>query len=235
MADTDVWQEIYTLSPKLKKLASGVMAVFLSESLTPQDHGAVSIPLDPQDPEAMDRLMDWANGTGFLVGRSLLATAGHVLGMHGTEIFGKHFLLGYQTTPTGEINTHFAASLALTAESRVGSQNFTDIDWGLLTLNRSAPASAQILTINEKDNLEPETPVFIIGHPLGLPAKYTGQGKVTEVGEHMFTIDLPISLHHSGSPVFNARTGKVEGIVFNEDGNCYKICLLAELIQNHQG
>jgi V8-like Glu-specific endopeptidase len=116
----------------------------------------------------------------------------------------------------------------------VDSQNLTYIDWGLLTLNRSAPASAQILRINEQDNLEPETPVFIIGHPLGLPAKYTGQGQVTEVGEQIFTIDLPISLHHSGSPVFNARTGKVEGIVFNEDGNCYKICLLAEVIQNHQ-
>lgn len=235
MADTESWQEIHTLPPNLRKLASGVAAVFLSEYLMPHDHEAVSIPVDPQNPESMDRLKDWAHGASFLVGKSLLATAGHVLGIRGTEVFGKHFLLGYQTNQAGEIKTHFPANMALTAESLVDSQNFTYIDWGLLTVNRPAPASTQILRINEKDNLQPETPVFIIGHPLGLPAKYTGQGKVTAVEEQTFTIDLPIFMHHSGSPVFNARTNKVEGIVFNEDGYCFKICLLAELIRNHQG
>jgi V8-like Glu-specific endopeptidase len=234
MADPGDWQEIYTLSPNLRKLASGVVAVFLSEYLMPLDQEAVSIPLDPQDPESIKRLRDWANGTGFLVGESLLATAGHVLGIHGKEIFGKHFLLGYQTNSAGEINTRFPTSLALTAERLVDSRNFTDIDWGLITLNRPAPASAQILRINEEDKLEPETPVFIIGHPQGLPAKYTGQGLVTEVEEQIFTINLPISLHHSGSPVFNARTRKVEGILFNEDANCYKVCFLAEVIRNNQ-
>jgi V8-like Glu-specific endopeptidase len=233
MTNSEGWQDFYTLSSQLKRLASGVIAIFKSDCLTLQDNGGVVIPCDPQAPDK-ESLKEWANGTGFLVGESLVATAGHVLGIHGNDIFGKYFLFGYEMTAPGKINVQFPASKALTAETLVDSQNFTDIDWALLTLDQPAPASAQVLTINEQDNLQEGTEVFVMGHPLGLPTKYTGKGQVTEVNDKNFTISSPIYLHHSGSPVFNTLTGKVEGIVFNANGQCYKICQLTELISNHQ-
>ncbi len=233
MTNSGDWQDIYNLPSRIKKLASGVVAVFKSECLTLQDDDGVAIPCDPQKPDK-EILQGWANGTAFLLGKSLLATAGHVLGPHDDEIFAKYFILDYQAAPSGGFNAQFPASMALTGESMVDSRTFTDIDWALLTLNRPAPGSAQILTINEKDDLEEGTEVFIIGHPYGLPKKFTGPGQVSKVGDNNFQINLNIYLHHSGSPVFNANTGKVEGIVFNADGQCYKICQLGELISNHQ-
>jgi S1-C subfamily serine protease len=237
MANSEGWQDIYTLSPDLKKLASGVVGVFPSDCLMHQDNGAVSILCDPSDPDKWDadKVKEWAHGTGFLVGKSLLATAGHVLGLHADETIGKFFLLGYQTAPSGIINIKFSTGMALTADSLVGSENSQFIDWALLTLDRKAPPSAEILLINEEDNLIVGDEVFVIGHPLGLPTKYSGPGNVTKVGPEYFTINLTIKRHHSGSPVFNAETNKVEGIVMDESGQCYKIFQLAELIRNRQG
>jgi V8-like Glu-specific endopeptidase len=232
----DYGKDIYQLSPQIKKLASGVVGVFRSECLTLLDNGAVAILCDPAYPEKLDseKVKEWAHGSGFLVGKSLLATAGHVLGNLADEILGKHFLLGYQTHPSGIINLQFSPAMALEAESLVDSKNFQLIDYALLSLNQSAPPSAEILEINEQDSLTVGEEVFVIGHPEGLPTKYSGPGKVTEVMDDCFTINLEIYEHHSGSPVFNVQTGKVEGIVFNADGQCFKICKLTDLIRNQR-
>jgi hypothetical protein len=56
--------------------------------------------------------------------------------------------------------------------------------------------------------------VFMIGHPLGLPQVLTSIAKVIETSEvHFFKATLDSFEGNSGSPVFNARTLEVEGIL----------------------
>jgi hypothetical protein len=57
--------------------------------------------------------------------------------------------------------------------------------------------------------------LLVIGHPLGLPRKYSGRGQVMDNREpSYFETDLDVNGGNSGSPVLNPDTLEVEGILF---------------------
>jgi V8-like Glu-specific endopeptidase len=55
--------------------------------------------------------------------------------------------------------------------------------------------------------------VFMIGHPLGLPAKYSGPARIFKETELEWLTDLDSSAGNSGSPVFDMFTGNLVGIL----------------------
>ena len=57
----------------------------------------------------------------------------------------------------------------------------------------------------------------MLGHPSGLPMKYTGGAKAFEIEDNYFTTNLDSFGGNSGSPVFNAKTLEVEGILVRGD------------------
>lgn len=55
--------------------------------------------------------------------------------------------------------------------------------------------------------------VYTLGHPGGLPLKLAGQGTVLEVADGLFRTDLHTFSGNSGSPVFDAASHALLGIV----------------------
>lgn len=55
--------------------------------------------------------------------------------------------------------------------------------------------------------------VYTLGHPGGLPLKLTDQGTVLEVADGLFRTDLQTFTGNSGSPVFDASSHELVGIV----------------------
>lgn len=45
--------------------------------------------------------------------------------------------------------------------------------------------------------------VYAVGHPMGIPAKFSGLAKVSKSGQDRFTADLDAGFGNSGSPVYN--------------------------------
>jgi V8-like Glu-specific endopeptidase len=99
------------------------------------------------------------------------------------------------------------------------------IDHALIKLKRpvSDRAFAKLRTSGEiavKDSL------VLIGHPSGLPTKIAGDAFVLQVQKNSFVSNVDAFSSNSGSGVFNAKTGEIEGILssgrsdYNGKGNC---------------
>lgn len=79
------------------------------------------------------------------------------------------------------------------------------------------------------DSAEPETSVFTVGHPSGLPTKIA-QGEILALSPHgdKYITNLDTYAGNSGGPVFNAETHELIGFVssgeddYIRDGNCYR-------------
>jgi len=74
------------------------------------------------------------------------------------------------------------------------------------------------LTIRRDGKIAGNQPVHIIGHPVGLPAKYAAGAQVRDNSSAAyFVANLDSFGGNSGSPVFNAETHFVEGVLVRGD------------------
>src|SRR5205814_1482337 len=89
----------------------------------------------------------------------------------------------------------------------------TGADWALIRLDR-AVVGHQPLKINASGSIEKGTEIVVIGHPAGLPTKVAGNAAVRDASkEGFFVANLDTFGGNSGSAVFNAKTGQIEGIL----------------------
>jgi len=91
------------------------------------------------------------------------------------------------------------------------------------------------------------TPLVIVGHPLGLPMKAADMAtvklpneqemqelfKTIKLRKNYFTANLDSYGGNSGSPVFNKRTGKVEGILI-QGADDFKFNMEKECLESNQ-
>lgn len=71
-------------------------------------------------------------------------------------------------------------------------------------------------------------PIYMIGHPSGLPAKLTDDAVIFDHADpNDFHADLDAFYHNSGSPIFNARDHVVEGIYVSHPTNAKDYCIIA--------
>lgn len=74
------------------------------------------------------------------------------------------------------------------------------------------------LTVSKFHRVVPRDQIFIIGYPSGLPLKIAANGAVLETGENYFSHSLLTFQGNSGSPVFNALTKEIVGVVSRVKG-----------------
>jgi hypothetical protein len=86
-----------------------------------------------------------------------------------------------------------------------------ECDWALVKLDRKV-LNREIATLS-KNKVFNEQPIYIIGHPCGLPLKIAHGAYIKDYTESYFRSDLDIYSSNSGSPVFCAQTHEVIGIV----------------------
>jgi hypothetical protein len=120
-------------------------------------------------------------------------------------------------------NDNIYRGIAILEREEVG----TGADYALVRLDRQA-AGRPALAVRRTGKIDPNQAVYVMGHPSGLPLKYAPGAFVRDnANVNFFVANLDTYGGNSGSPVFNADEGMVEGILVRGDtdfvrvGNCY--------------
>lgn len=144
--------------------------------------------------------------TGFLVGDDLLLTTAH--GISNVSLL--RIVFDYILDANDVAKTTYSSDEVFTVKKVVGRRRNANTreDWLLLRLNRSP--GRPFLGI-ESQVAPLDSPLWMLGHPLGLPMKFVDNAKVTRAGSVFFECDLDASWGNSGSLV--ESDGKVVGVL----------------------
>lgn len=158
------------------------------------------------------------NCSGFLVGPDLVVTAGHCIYLRGKENgelgcsdFSYVFDFHKGKIEDGRIakESVYGCKKVLNAEL----DGSTKQDFALIQLDRVV-TDREPLKFRTEGKLAEKTPLVVIGAPSGLPTKISGGAVVyNNDSEIHFQANLDTFGGNSGSAVFNATTGEVEGIL----------------------
>lgn len=144
--------------------------------------------------------------TGFLMDKNHVITASHCVG-NIDHLVLRRFIVGFQADANGTVATDLDESQVYMADDIVYRSNPCDPrdpDIAIVRLKGQlniAPSQR----VPKGTTLAKETPVYIVGYPIGLPAKYAAGARVRD--------NNPANAHfkantdgydgNSGSPVFN--------------------------------
>jgi V8-like Glu-specific endopeptidase len=157
--------------------------------------------------------------TGVLVGEDFVATAAHFADE--TNVRGLCFLFGYvMADPTTAVTRIPAEKVyrgieILHRKYDVDGPNTPGSDWALVRLDRKV--EGQEIAALSKRSVFHEQPLYVLGHPCGLPLKYAPGGLVKSIEKAYFMSELDLFSGNSGSPVFCAETHEMVGIVSCSD------------------
>lgn len=205
-------------NPKLRELADSTVALFqasdvkidgVKATLSLNDY-AKEYSLCPEEP-----FFDQKNGafcSGSLVAPDIIMTAGHCVRSE-SACQGTKFVFGFAITEKGKQGDSVAAADVYSCKQLLGRVEVgTGADWALVRVDRKVSGHKPLA-------LSPAvpakgTPLFVIGHPAGLPTKVAGGASVRDpnLNGH-FKANLDTYGGNSGSAVFNAATGLIEGIL----------------------
>lgn len=167
-----------------------------------------------------------AIGSAFLVAPNIIATANHCLN---EETFaGRCLVFDFEVGVDGNAPTQFRVNQIYGFKSYLDGGFSTDgADWALIELDRSVEDRLPLMLGSSADTVD-LLPLYVIGHPSGLPKKIAGNAEIrVNTATTHFVANLDTFGGNSGSPVFNALTNEVEGILVRGDtdfvplGDCY--------------
>lgn len=150
--------------------------------------------------------------SGFLVAPNILATAGHCMVTQKdcddyAWIFGYKINAKDQAPKVLENNIYNCKKVLVQALDEESG-----VDHALIELDRSV-IDRSPLQVKKAGTASVDDELVIIGHPSGLPLKVADGAKVRSLEENFFVANLDAYGGNSGAPVFNAKTGVVEGIL----------------------
>ena len=151
--------------------------------------------------------------SGFLVAPDVIATAGHCVDDQ-SRCSNIRFIFGFTINHEGDNPANIPVQEIYECSKLLGrEQNDAGADWALVRLNRPVTGHAP-LAINRQSNIIQDAPLMVIGHPSGLATKVAGGANVRDASPaEYFVANLDTFGGNSGSAVFNANTGLVEGIL----------------------
>ncbi|MFW5887882.1 MAG: trypsin-like serine peptidase [Bacteriovoracia bacterium] len=169
--------------------------------------------------------------TGFLIDDDILVTAGHCIEDQ-ADCETKAWIFDYRVENTWKGALWLPSENVFTCK-RLLKRRLSDHDmndYALIQLDRSTRRKP--LKFRRYGKVMPNAPLVVIGHPSGLPAKIAPRAEVRENDNKVyFTTNLDTFGGNSGSPVFNIKTGLVEGILVRGETDyipdhgkrCYKV------------
>ncbi|MEE3079958.1 MAG: serine protease [Bdellovibrionota bacterium] len=157
-----------------------------------------------------------ANCSGFLVGEDLLVTAGHCIKTQSDCEANKWvFDFAYHSNNTNEVMELNESSVYGCKEIIERDLNRSDNnDYALIRLDRKV-TDRDPLKFRTNGQVKEGADLVVIGHPTGLPTKVADGATVRSnpSSRVYFTANLDTFGGNSGSAVFDANTGVVEGIL----------------------
>lgn len=163
--------------------------------------------------------------SGFLVGKDTLVTAGHCIQNEfqcKTRLWVFDFVNG-----TERINKDNVYGCKEIIKTELYGTKWKLRDYAVIKLDREVTGDRPSLEYRKKGKPFLGTKLVVIGHPFGLPLKIADGAKVKSMNwkewlrpisslvsrKNYFTANLDTYGGNSGSPVFNKKTGLVEGIL----------------------
>ena len=172
---------------------------------------------DPQgkplcEGEKFAKQLSIGNCSGFLVGDKYLVTAGHCM-TSDNDCSGAKWVFDYKK---GEVEDLSLEADKVYSCKTIVSQKLTShdkMDYALIELDRVVEGR-EPLQFRKEGKIGLGEGLFVIGSPSGLPLKISGDSTVqANSNDVYFDADLDTFGGNSGSAVFNARSGEVEGIL----------------------
>ncbi|HEX4924781.1 MAG TPA: serine protease [Bdellovibrionales bacterium] len=213
-----------------------MVSLFHREYFTPTADGIELAKVTPASEqnlcpsERFSNQISAASCTGALVAPNIVLTAGHCFKKVADckdMVVGFDYLLPQPNVMPGALprKNVFACKRILARENKENGLDYAFIELDRLVHDRP------YFQFDLSDKFNPGDPLFIIGHPMGIPAKFA-HGMVVEPDEILVQTDLDTYEGNSGSPVFNARTGLIVGVLvegeedFVDNGSCKvsKVC-----------
>ena len=177
-----------------------------------------------------------AECTGFLVGKDVIMTAGHCV-QDMRDCASYNWVFGYEMSPNRGNPTELARENVYECKSIVSRSLKNGIDYAIIKLDR--------VTNREPLKLSPAgvqapvgTPLMMMGYPSGLPLKITDSAQVLKWENHLLITNLDAFHVNSGSPVFDARTNLVVGILVagaDDYKNSSRGCMVVNTLDMKKG
>ena len=218
--------DLYALSPELRDLADSVVSLWKTDNIAFSGESAKLMTLNLG--KAIDlcpgeRFSEQPTGafcSGALVAPDLVLTAGHCVKTD-ADCGKTSFVFGYALRsaggapdtemPAGEV--YSCAKVLVRSPVAAPAGRDKEPDFALVKLDRPV-FGHKPLELERAGAPKAGDNIFVIGHPLGLPVKAAGVAVIREASEKWrFLADLDTFGGNSGSPVFDAGTRLVKGIL----------------------
>lgn len=159
--------------------------------------------------------------TGFLVADDLLVTAGHCVVEsrdtveNGTSRGCREFqwMFDYKVSKLGTVKLkNISKDNVYSCKKVIYATYQAKDDYAVIQLDRKVK-NRKPIKLRSYGSVSAGMGLYVIGHPSGLPMKYSDNALVQLVERTFFVSNLDVFQGSSGSPVFNSITNNVEGIV----------------------
>jgi V8-like Glu-specific endopeptidase len=151
--------------------------------------------------------------SGFLVGEDLLVTAGHCITSM-RDCSSNSWVFDYKVSHNGQTQITVPQTSVYSCKKIISRElsRYNQNDYALIQLDRKV-TDRRVLAVRQSGQITRGEDLVVIGHPTGLPTKIADGAKVKSLSGKYFSANLDTYGGNSGSAVFNANTGIVEGIL----------------------
>ncbi len=208
------------VSEKLRELAMATAMVIERPSLSEPDGGKITLASQPLGEAYMmcpDERFEAQPSTGmcsaWLVAPDVMVTNGHCVTSQ-ADCEQKSFVFDYAITAEGEDPNVVGEDKVVACERVLAWDNssFCDVDFAVIKLEREVTDRKPVRVRGPEEELAGDD-LVIIGHPFGLPRKYALNGDVIKQGDNGFITTHDIFGGNSGSAIFDAESGAVQGLI----------------------
>lgn len=171
--------------------------------------------------ETFSDVVNAGNCSGFLVGEDLLVTAGHCMRSQ-YDCNNGVWAFNYESSVLGD-GTLLPSEDVYKCKEIINQSlsHRSKNDFALIKLDRVV-ANREPLKVRTEGRVEIGTELVVIGHPSGLPKIVADGAQVRDdQNDFFFKANLDTFGGNSGSAVFNAKTGVVEGILVRGERDYY--------------
>ena len=212
----DVYESLSTLHVQLSKSAAGMISPGSIQPAGGKNVKVVGPTLSQRGVCAKEKFSNQitaARCSGFLIGKDLLATAGHCVRTQ-SDCSNYSWVFDYSVKSSTQTSMIIPSTSVYKCKQilKTVQDPSTMSDYAILKLDRQV-TDRPVLKFRLTGKPVVGDPLVVIGCPTGLPLKISDGAKVRSLEGTYFTANLDTYGGNSGSAVFNAKTGLVEGIL----------------------